>query len=89
MPSQVIQWFPGHMAKTRRMITENIKNVDAIIENGIFSFGKRISASKSNDYRVSLHFGENVIDEADAVIYIAKADYKINQDYINKKQNIL
>ncbi len=32
MPSQVIQWFPGHMAKTRRMITENIKNVDAIIE---------------------------------------------------------
>ena len=32
MPSQVIQWFPGHMAKTRRMITENLKNVDAIIE---------------------------------------------------------
>lgn len=32
MPSQVIQWFPGHMAKTRRMITENIKNVDAVIE---------------------------------------------------------
>lgn len=32
MPSQVIQWFPGHMAKTRRMITDNIKNVDAIIE---------------------------------------------------------
>lgn len=32
MPSQVIQWFPGHMAKTRRMIAENIKNVDAVIE---------------------------------------------------------
>ena len=32
MPSQVIQWFPGHMAKTRRMITENLKNVDAVIE---------------------------------------------------------
>ena len=27
-----IQWFPGHMAKTRRMITENLKNVDAVIE---------------------------------------------------------
>ena len=26
---QTVQWFPGHMAKTRRMITENIKNVDA------------------------------------------------------------
>jgi len=32
MPSQIIQWFPGHMAKTRRLITENIKNVDAVIE---------------------------------------------------------
>ena len=27
-----IQWFPGHMAKTRRMISENIKNVDIVIE---------------------------------------------------------
>lgn len=27
-----IQWFPGHMAKTRRMITENLKNVDAVVE---------------------------------------------------------
>ncbi len=32
MPSQTIQWFPGHMAKTERLISENIKNVDFIIE---------------------------------------------------------
>ena len=32
MPSQNIQWFPGHMAKTRRLITENLKEVDAVIE---------------------------------------------------------
>ena len=32
MPSDVIQWYPGHMAKTRRMIEENLKNVDVIIE---------------------------------------------------------
>ena len=32
MPSQNIQWFPGHMAKTRRLITENIKYADAVIE---------------------------------------------------------
>lgn len=32
MPSQNIQWFPGHMAKTRRMIQENIKNIDMVIE---------------------------------------------------------
>ncbi len=27
-----IQWFPGHMAKTKRMLTENIKLVDVVIE---------------------------------------------------------
>ncbi len=27
-----IQWFPGHMAKTRRMIAENLKLVDAVVE---------------------------------------------------------
>lgn len=27
-----IQWFPGHMAKTRRLIQENIKLVDAVVE---------------------------------------------------------
>ena len=32
MPSDRIQWFPGHMAKTRRLITENLKDVDLVIE---------------------------------------------------------
>ena len=27
-----IQWYPGHMAKTRRMIVEQLKNVDAVCE---------------------------------------------------------
>lgn len=27
-----IQWYPGHMAKTRRMISEQLKNVDAVCE---------------------------------------------------------
>lgn len=27
-----IQWFPGHMTKTRRMIEENLKMVDAVVE---------------------------------------------------------
>jgi ribosome biogenesis GTPase A len=27
-----INWYPGHMAKTRKMITENLKLVDAILE---------------------------------------------------------
>ncbi len=32
MPSQTIQWFPGHMAKTRRMIKELLPYVDIVIE---------------------------------------------------------
>lgn len=27
-----LQWFPGHMAKTRRLIAENLKLVDVVIE---------------------------------------------------------
>jgi ribosome biogenesis GTPase A len=27
-----IQWFPGHMAKTRRLITENLHLIDVVIE---------------------------------------------------------
>ena len=27
-----INWFPGHMVKTRREITENLKLCDAVIE---------------------------------------------------------
>ena len=29
---KTIQWFPGHMAKTRRAITANLKLVDAVAE---------------------------------------------------------
>ena len=30
--SMTINWFPGHMAKTRRQIQESLKLVDAVIE---------------------------------------------------------
>lgn len=29
---QNIQWYPGHMAKTRRMIEENLKLIDVVVE---------------------------------------------------------
>lgn len=32
MPSTTIQWFPGHMAKTRRLMQENLPKVDILIE---------------------------------------------------------
>ena len=30
--SPIVHWFPGHMAKATRMITEYIKKVDVVIE---------------------------------------------------------
>ena len=27
-----VQWFPGHMAKTRRIMASNLKLVDAVVE---------------------------------------------------------
>ena len=52
MPSNQnqIQWFPGHMAKTRRMISENIKNVDIVIE----LLDARIPGSSKNPEIASL-----------------------------------
>ncbi|MHC1696220.1 MAG: ribosome biogenesis GTPase YlqF [Eubacteriales bacterium] len=32
MPSNQIQWFPGHMAKTRRLIADALSSVDFVIE---------------------------------------------------------
>ena len=44
MPSQIIQWFPGHMAKTRRLMQENLTKVDILIE----VLDARIPASSRN-----------------------------------------
>ena len=44
MPTDIIQWFPGHMAKTRRLMKENLKNVDLVIE----LLDARIPASSRN-----------------------------------------
>ena len=44
MPSQVIQWFPGHMAKTKRLMAECLPQVDIVIE----LLDARIPASARN-----------------------------------------
>lgn len=32
MPTDIIQWFPGHMAKTRRLMREKLPQVDVVLE---------------------------------------------------------
>ncbi len=54
MPSVTIQWFPGHMAKTRRLIGESLKLVDAVIE----LLDARIPASSRNPEIIKLLEGK-------------------------------
>jgi len=39
-----IQWYPGHMAKARRQVQQNLQMVDVVIE----LLDARIPASSSN-----------------------------------------
>ncbi len=63
-----IQWYPGHMTKTRRMIAEQIKNVDAVCE----ILDARIPLSSRNPDVDELTAGKprlvvlNRVDQADA-----------------------
>lgn len=41
---QIVQWFPGHMAKTRRLIKESLSLVDGVTE----IIDARIPYSSSN-----------------------------------------
>ncbi len=54
MAFETIQWFPGHMAKTRRMIRENIGNVDLVLE----LLDARIPLSSRNPEIVKLTSGK-------------------------------
>ena len=75
MQSEVIQWFPGHMAKTRRLISENLKEVDIIIE----ILDARIPYSSKNP-EIAKIIGDNpsltILNKA------SLADKKITQKWI-------
>lgn len=60
-----IQWFPGHMAKTRRMIEENLKLVDAVVE----IVDSRIPESSRNPLL------DELIGEKPRILLLNKCDY--------------
>ncbi|AQY50981.1 GTPase YlqF [Listeria weihenstephanensis FSL R9-0317] len=71
-----IQWFPGHMAKARREVTEKLKLVDVIFE----LVDARIPYSSSNPML------EEIIHQKRRVIILNKADTadeKITQEWID------
>ncbi len=57
MPGEIIQWFPGHMAKTRRQIAADMKEVDACIE----LLDARIPASSRNPDIIKLLSGKPAV----------------------------
>jgi ribosome biogenesis GTPase A len=59
-----IQWFPGHMAKTRRLLTENLKLVDVAIE----LLDARIPVSSRNPEI------DNILANKPRIICLNKAD---------------
>ena len=68
-----IQWFPGHMTKTRRMIEENLKLVDAVVE----IVDSRIPESSRNPLLTEL------VGNKPRIIMLNKCDY--SDDAVTKK----
>lgn len=61
---QDLQWFPGHMAKTRRLIEENLKMIDVVVE----ILDSRIPYSGRNPYF------NDIIKNKPRLIVMNKAD---------------
>lgn len=59
-----INWFPGHMVKTRREITENLKLVDAVIE---IRDARIVASSKNPEI-------EKILGDKPRIILLNKAD---------------
>lgn len=68
-----IQWFPGHMTKTRRMIEENLKLVDAVVE----IVDSRIPESSRNPLLTEL------VGNKPRIIMLNKCDY--SDDTVTKQ----
>ncbi|MEG0895705.1 MAG: hypothetical protein RSE93_08300, partial [Oscillospiraceae bacterium] len=63
-----VQWFPGHMAKTRRLIKENLKLIDVVVE----IIDARIPISSRNPELDSL------TDTKPRIVMLNKSDYADN-----------
>lgn len=78
---QIVQWFPGHMAKTRRLIKESLSMVDGVTE----IIDARIPYSSSNPEL------EELINNKPRIVLLNKCDladkHTTNKwvDYYNKK----
>ena len=75
MEEKILQWFPGHMQKAKRLISENLSLVDLVIE----LLDARIPLSSQNPL---LH---ELINDKPRLIVLGKADLAANVDDSIKK----
>lgn len=68
-----LQWFPGHMSKTRRMISENLKLVDVVVE----LLDARLPLSSRNPEI------DKILNQKPRILVLNKAD--LADDAITKK----
>ena len=82
---QTVQWFPGHMAKTRRIIKESLSLVDGVVE----LVDARIPYSSSNPELDSIIKRKprivllNKCDIADSNVTKLWIDYYKNKGFYN------
>lgn len=74
----VIQWFPGHMAKARREVTEKLKLIDIVYE----LVDARIPMSSRNPMI------EDILKNKPRIMLLNKAD-KADSAVTNEWKNIL
>ena len=72
MQSEVIQWFPGHMAKTRRLISENLKEVDKEAEAILSAARKRAMQNEAKIVAEAKEEAARIIERANAQIELEK-----------------
>ncbi len=76
---QIVQWFPGHMAKTRRLIKESLPFVDLVTE----IVDARIPLSSSNP-ELSEMIGDKprivLLNKCDVADENALGKYKVSSD---------
>lgn len=75
-----INWFPGHMVKTRREITENLKLCDAVIE---LRDARIINSSKNPEI-------DKIVGNKPRIILLNKSDLsesKVTREWIKKLTN--
>ena len=75
MQNSTLQWFPGHMRKAQRLIEENLKLVDIVIE----LLDARIPLSSQNPLL------QEIIQDKPRLIVLNKADLAANVDAWLKK----